>query len=191
MCTDIVVYDLEIAKSVEDVGGWDNVRKGQAGISFAVSYSYKDAHYRVFGPDNLVKLKEQLEAAGLVVGFNHMNFDNTVLGNVLNAPLNIPMNYDILRQIQKSTGAFCKGYKLEQVCERTLGENYKKDGDGAMAPVLYKDSKYGELISYCMKDVYLTKQLFDFIHKHGYILDANNTKLPVVLPEFKILRVHV
>ena len=191
MCTDIVVYDLEIAKSVEEVGGWGNVRKGQAGISVAASYSYRDALYQTFCMDNLPKLKEQLEAAGLVVGFNHINFDNEVIKGVLGQDIVVKSNYDIYRQINKVTGN-CPGYKLEQVAPRTLGEKFCKGAvAGAMAPELFKQGKLGELINYCIRDVWLTKHLFDFIMKHQYVIDVGDKKLIVSLPEFNIVQIYV
>lgn len=191
MCTDIVVYDLEIAKSVEEAGGWGAVRQGAAGISFAASYSYKDALYQTFSMDNLDKLKEQLENAGLVVGFNQILFDNEVVQGVMKTPLTIKSNYDIYRQINKITGN-TPGYKLGQVCERTLGAKFcKGDDEGALAPELFKQNKLGQLVSYCLRDVWRTKQLFDFIMRHGYVIGVGDTKLTVSLPEFNILRVHV
>ena len=191
MCKDIVVYDIEIAKSVEEAGGWDNVRRGAAGISFAVSYSYRDNQYRVFDHKTLDDLRTQLTEAGLVVGFNHMQFDNEVLKNLTgNQDMEISENYDILRQIQKALGGMKKGNKLDQVSVRTLGPKFAKCGEGAMAPVLYQDEKYAELITYCMRDVYLTKMLFDFILQHQYVISLENQKLVVGLPDFQIVMAH-
>ena len=185
---DIVVYDLEIAESVESVGGWGAVMKGASPVSYGVSYSYVDKLYRVFTDADLPELRKQLEAAGLVVGFNHISFDNTLTAaRTGGTPLTVVENYDILRQIQKEVNK-TPGYKLSQVAQRTLGDKYVKEHDGAEAPIMFKTAaRHGELISYCLRDVYLTKMLFEFIMTYGYIIDVQNRKLSVRLPEFPVI----
>ena len=38
-----------------------------------------------------------------------------------------------------------------------------KTGESAMAPVLWQDGKIGELINYCLDDVFATKKLVDSV----------------------------
>ena len=155
---DIIVYDLEIEKTIEEVGGWGAAAKGAAGISCAVSYSYNDGEYYIWCADNYAGLQEQLNKADLVVGFNHMRFDNNCVHHTI-GELDVKDNYDILRQVQKACGGMHKGYKLTQICERTLGPRYAKTMSGAFAPQLFKEGKMGELIHYCQRDVFLTRKI--------------------------------
>ncbi len=185
--TDIVVYDLEIAQTPEEVGGWNAVRTGACPVSFGVSYSYRDNSYRVFSDSKLPELRAQVESAGLVVGFNHIAFDNALLASRTGgSPLVVPENYDILRQVQKAVG-MTPGYTLSALAQRTLGDKYVKEQGGEMAPQMFKDGKYDELITYCQRDVYLTKTLFEFIMRYNYVIDVQNRKLSVRLPQFSVI----
>jgi len=45
--------------------------------------------------------------------------------------------------------------------------NMGKSGNGALAPVLFQQGKIGELVQYCIQDVYLTKNLFELALSKG------------------------
>jgi DEAD/DEAH box helicase domain-containing protein len=179
---DVIVYDLEIEKDIEEVGGWDAAAKGAAGISCASSYSYATGEYSIWFRDNYAGLREQLNSASLVVGFNHMRFDNNVVHSVI-GDLAIKDNYDILRQVQKACGGMHKGYKLTDLCSRTLGARFIKSMSGEFAPQLFKEHRIGQLAHYCQRDVFLTRKLFEFIIDHGYVISAEERKLPVGPPD--------
>lgn len=60
-------------------------------------------------------------------------------------------------------------FGLNGLAEGTLGLH--KTGHGAKAPILYQNENYAELLSYNLQDVRLTKKLYDFIRRYGFLVD--------------------
>src|SRR5688500_13555672 len=75
----IVVYDLEIKVPINELpNGWESY--DQMGISVAALWDYRTMRVHIYMDDNLHLLAERLsEPNTLIVGFNHINFDNRVL----------------------------------------------------------------------------------------------------------------
>jgi len=69
-------------------------------------------------------------------------------------------------------------FSLDGLAEGTL--NMNKTGHGANAPVLYQRQRFAELFEYNLHDVRLTKKLFDFISKHGYVVDRKKRKINIL-----------
>ena len=61
------------------------------------------------------------------------------------------------------------GYSLDALALANLGQ--AKTGHGALAPELWQQGRYHEVIRYCLNDVWLTKQLFD---KRKSLIDPTN-----------------
>ena len=58
----------------------------------------------------------------------------------------------------------------------------KKTGYGGNAPVLWQQGKIGQVIDYCLNDVYLTTLLYFKIMSQGYIINPKtNRKLKINL----------
>jgi len=170
----IVVYDVEIKKNPKDcTNGWKSFT--EFGISVACAFDYLDGRYRVFMDDNLSSLVERLNAPGtLIVGFNHISFDNEVLRG---SGLPLLSNQDLLQydmlvesRIAAVVSNFEKGFKLQDHLS-ALGLR-SKTGSGALAPDLYKEKKRGELVDYCLNDVTTEKELFDWICDTGMLACA-------------------
>jgi hypothetical protein len=173
-----LIYDIEIEKAIlgrnetkiegiQYCDGWND--HAGMGISCLCCYDYGTGKYRVFTASNKDQFA-QLCQERIIVGFNSRNFDNKVLKAVWDI---IPADsMDILLGIQETTGTF-KGYGLDACCEANFG--IKKTGHGALAPVDWQQGKIGDVIDYCLSDVYMTKRLFDMIRTVGGIrspLDA-------------------
>lgn len=63
-------------------------------------------------------------------------------------------------------------FSLDGLAEGTFGLH--KSGHGAHAPVLYRNEQFAELLDYNLHDVRLSKKIFDFIRKYGFIVDRGN-----------------
>jgi len=175
MNPNIIIYDLEILKAIPDrkeepeVGieyceGWKD--HANMGITVLGVYDYLEDRYRVFLDDNKEEFAKLLDSRGpLCVGFNSIPFDNAVLTNTPGWAVPIRC-YDLLKEIWASLklqSAFNVGIHgglgLEAMCEANFGT--KKSGNGALAPILWQRKQFGNVISYCLNDCSLTKQLMD------------------------------
>jgi len=181
-----VIYDCEIIKGIpkkdeqplpdiEYCEGWrdfDNM-----GISVICAHE-SDVGYRVFLKDNFHEFVELLNRADVVVGFNSLAFDNRLI-EANGMPVVDDKTYDILVETWKAEGltAFFQypshvGYSLDAIAAANLG--MKKSGNGALAPVDWQRGNYGAVIDYCLRDVILTKRIFDQIIKTGSIVSPKN-----------------
>jgi DEAD/DEAH box helicase domain-containing protein len=162
------VFDLEILRTIEEVGGWDASSK--MGVSCCVVYDSKTRSFRVFGDSNVKHATDYILDCDLVVGFNHVNFDWRVLLGVdrnVDIKATIPMiskpQYDVFLEVRKAAGVttYEKGHKLEQIAMVNLGRGKRMSGD--LAPIAWRAGKYCEVIDYCIDDVALTRDLFEMI----------------------------
>ncbi len=78
--------------------------------------------------------------------------------------LQIPQ-LDMLAEIYKSLGY---RIKLDSVAAATIGT--KKSGHGLQAVQWWKEGKIKEITDYCMQDVKVTKEVYEFGQTKGYVL---------------------
>jgi hypothetical protein len=122
-----------------------------------------------------------------MVGFNNVRFDDRVLYHA-NWPLTYPPapRYDILAELWRAKGMdpdnfsdAHKGHGLD-ACARANGLP-GKNGNGAVAPILWQYGKIGTVIDYCLDDVRLTERLFHTIVKVGGLIDPVDGKTFVAM----------
>jgi DEAD/DEAH box helicase domain-containing protein len=172
----IVVYDIEIAIPIEELKhGWEDAKKGKAGLASVVCYDSTSRRYHLYDKYTFDVCFDHLASADLLVGFNNIEFDTPALEGTLGKKLLVPQ-YDIIQAIRKANGTpFVKGYKLGQITERTLG--LAKSGSGESAPHLYREGRIGELLDYNLNDVFLTKELYNHIVEHNSIIGVGGEPL--------------
>lgn len=162
MGPNILVLDLETQKVFQEVGGGRNL--DALGISVAGLYSYRTEAYQIFEEQELGTLEYLLAERPLVVGFNIRRFDMPVLKPYLHFdPLTLPM-CDMLEEIQKVLG---HRVSLESVAQATLGSG--KSGTGLDAIAFYRRGEMAKLKQYCLDDVRVTRQVFEYGAQHGEI----------------------
>ncbi len=161
--TNKIVFDLETQKSFDEVGGRD--RNHLLKISVLGLYSYRDNKYYTFTEDQIYKAAEMFQAADQIIGFNNKNFDNVVLQPYLNFKIAEIPTLDILEEVDKIIG---HRVKLDNLAQTTLG--VAKSGDGLQALKLWKLGQMDDLKKYCLDDVRITKDLYDYILKYGKVL---------------------
>jgi DEAD/DEAH box helicase domain-containing protein len=145
------------------------------GISLVGVYDYKNGDLKAFWEKELNKLFPLLENASFIIGFNINNFDLPVLqayypGNIFQF-----RTLDILEDIKKILG---RRLALNDIIKATLGR--KKSASGLQAINYYQEGQLEELKRYCLDDVLLTKELFDYGVKNDQIfyLDVSG-KVPI------------
>ena len=176
----IIVFDCEIKKRIEDCSkGWQS--HDEMGVSVLVLFDYQTMRYRIFDDKNILEALMLLNTTDLCVGFNTVGFDWKLLRATYEMPdVRASRDYDILREIWLSLGLNPDvfnprthgGYKLDDVAYDTIG--LRKSGDGALAPVLYQEGRIMELVDYCVQDVKIEKELFEFTQNYGYVFRGGN-----------------
>lgn len=165
----ILFYDLEtkllppgqdVPPGVRTCRSWGDYRG--MGISVLVSHSLLDGTTRVFMDDNLDDFTLHASEHAHVIGFNSVRFDDKVL-EAHGCP--VRTTYDLLTAISAAaksipwpTGSGRRSYKLGAMAEANGCGS--KLGSGALAPLLYQRRRYGELVTYCIQDVMMTRDLF-------------------------------
>lgn len=176
----IVVYDLEIKKTIEQCSrGWNSL--DEMGISVGCAFDYRDNRFKVFMDDNMQLLVDRLnEPNTLVVAFNHVHFDNKLLrasGYALKEDSELK-NYDMLRVSREGAGlvanAIIPGFKLDDHLQAMGIE--MKSANGAQAPIMWQQKRLGELVSYCLHDVRVERLLFEHMTKGGTAASAYKPK---------------
>ncbi|MDO8527577.1 MAG: ribonuclease H-like domain-containing protein [Deltaproteobacteria bacterium] len=174
----IIVLDLETKRSFEDVGGRNNL--GALGVSFVGVYSYRHNDYQGYWEADFPKLLSILAEKPLVIGFNHRRFDMPVLQAYFkDFDLNALPMIDILEELTKTLG---HRVSLDSVAQATLGT--RKSGHGLDAIRYWNRQELDKLKSYCLEDVRITKEVFEYGVKHREILFTDkfgkgNLKAPV------------
>jgi DEAD/DEAH box helicase domain-containing protein len=160
---DVVFFDLETQFLADEVGGWG--QKAAMKISVAVTYSSREGRFRQYTEGQIPELLRQLHAADLVVGFNVINFDYAVLQAYTPLDLSKLRTLDMLVEVTRSLG---HRLKLDTLAQATL--NAEKSADGIQAVKWWREGNLGDLLAYCQKDVEITRDLWEFGRKHGYLL---------------------
>ncbi len=187
-----IVLDLETKHTFREFAD-----PKKLGISVAAIYDYKDSQERIFVEKEINGLFPYLENASYIIGYNVKSFDIAVLQGYYPGQVEHFSSFDILEDIREKIG---RRLALNDIIYATLGK--KKTGHGLMAIDYYKEGKWEELKKYCLDDVMLTKELFDygvknkeiqFLNEKGkvtikvdwakYIEDeSNGNDMPLTLP---------
>ncbi|HPI67077.1 MAG TPA: ribonuclease H-like domain-containing protein [bacterium] len=158
-----LIIDIETQNSFQDIGGKANLSLLK--ISLVGAYWYPENKFMVFMAEELDKLKELINRAEMVIGYNLLGFDYPVLETHLkNFSFNNIKTLDIMEEAQKNLG-----YKirLEDVAQGTLGQG--KSGSGLDAIAMWQAGQIEELKNYCLKDVEVTKDIYEYGLKNKHI----------------------
>ncbi|CAI2718043.1 ribonuclease H-like domain-containing protein [Nitrospina watsonii] len=174
----ILYFDLETQKSADEVGGWGNIKDMLMAVG-VVWDSHDPKHHVYYGePDKkdgpgYTDLIDHLKSADLVVGFNVIGFDYTVIQGAASQRhidlLDIP-TFDMLVDFTQKKN---HRIKLDNLAGCTLGT--KKSADGLISLQWWKEYlggdkiKLDQIVEYCKQDVNVTRDLFLFGKDHGYV----------------------
>lgn len=174
-----IVLDLETQKSFEEVGG--RGKNHLLKISVCGIYDYSTNQYTIYEEHELPRLASVLQTADQIIGFNIKNFDFAVLQPYMNFNMDELPYYDILEEIERVIG---HRVKLESVAQGTIGSG--KSGNGLEALLYYKNGRMDLLKKYCLDDVRVTKEVYDYALKNQKLLYRdyfNIREMPIVCLE--------
>jgi len=166
--TDTLVFDIETQNFFTDPEvGWGNY--GALKISVVGVYSYVKDKFLTFEEHEMDKLAELFKGSDRIVGFSMNRYDVPVLQNYFlrekhGVDLWQKRRIDLLEEVELATG---QRIGLDKLARANLSGG--KSGHGSKAIGLYKDGKMDELKSYCLKDVEITKDLYDLYRLRRYL----------------------
>jgi DEAD/DEAH box helicase domain-containing protein len=120
--------------------------------------------YSSYFIEELPRLWPVLEHADLLIGFNSDAFDIPLLNRYYPGDLSRLHSLDLLSEVQKALG---RRIRLQSLAEATLGKG--KSSDGLTAGLWWKEGKKDDVAKYCIEDVRLTRELYDYALAHGVL----------------------
>ena len=156
-----VVFDIETANWMNETASSD-----PADLSIAVvgAYDSETDSYQCYLEHELPHLWPILERTDLLVGYNSDHFDLPLLNKYYPGDLTHIKSLDLMQEVYKSLG---RRLKLDSLAEGTLGE--KKIADGMQSLRWWRAGEIEKVRTYCLKDVEITKRIFDYALEHGIL----------------------
>ena len=157
-----LVFDIETS----DV--FNNEKRNPEDLSLAVVavYSYPDNTYTAYTEETLPDLWEHMRNIDTLIGFNNNHFDTPLLNKY--APMDLIKEYasiDLLESVRQSLG---RRIKLDWIAQGTLNTN--KSSDGLQAVEWWRQGEKEKVKQYCIDDVRITKEIFDYALKNEELL---------------------
>lgn len=162
----ILIFDIETQKSFKEVG---KARLEKLRISCVGVYDYLNDTFTAYEEKDMMALEKRFKEADLIIGFNSRRFDFPVLAPYFFTPVDTLPQLDLLDDIEKNRGHRAS---LDSLAGPTLKQH--KSGNGADALVLFKEGRMDELKRYCLEDVRLTKEVYEYGCREGKVLFTSN-----------------
>ncbi len=164
-----IVFDIETRNVFSDVGKNDPTLLD---ISLVGVWDSETNEYTSYLQEELSLLWPILERADMLIGFNSDHFDIPLLNKYYPGDLTKLKSLDILKEIYKTYG---RRMKLDQIAEGTLGK--KKSGNGLEAIEWWKKGDIEKIRKYCLDDVRITKEVYDYALVNNKIVFKEGGKL--------------
>jgi len=150
-----IVFDIETSNMFSEVGVND-----PAALTISVVGVYDSAtdKYSAYLENELKQLWPIIEKADVLIGYNSDHFDVPLLDKYYPGDLRKIRSLDLMKEVKNVLG---RRIKLNTLAEATLGRN--KTGDGLEAIRLWKAGEIEKVKAYCLEDVKITKELYEYI----------------------------
>lgn len=155
----VVVFDIETSTWFGETGTND-----PADLSIAIVAAYDSATdtYDSYLESELPRLWKLLERTDVLVGYNSDHFDIPLLNKYYPGDLARIKSIDLMKEVHAALG---RRLKLDTLADATLGT--KKIGNGLQSLEWWKKGDIDKVRAYCIKDVEITKRLFDYALEKG------------------------
>ncbi|OHA94132.1 MAG: hypothetical protein A3E02_01095 [Candidatus Zambryskibacteria bacterium RIFCSPHIGHO2_12_FULL_38_34] len=157
-----IVFDIETSNIFQDVG---SNNPADLSISIVGVYEYENDKYSTFTQEEFGKLWPILENADMFITFNGDHFDIPLLNKYYPGDLLKIKSLDLLKEMHKSAG---RRMKLDQIAEGTFGK--PKGGNGLDAIKWWKNGEVDKVKKYCLEDVRITKDVYEYALKEGKLI---------------------
>lgn len=156
-----ITFDIE---SISDSMVRGHIDVNEQELTVVAIHDSESGEYSSYFKDELHKLWPILERADMLIGFNSDTFDIPLLNRYYPGDLSHVRSLDLLSEVQKVLG---RRIRLQSLAEATLGRG--KKGDGMKAGEWWREGKYAKVAEYCIEDVRLTRELYDYALQHGVL----------------------
>ena len=153
-----VVFDIE----TKGAGTNGKLNPLEMEISVVGIYDSETDSYSSYLEQEFPALWKILETTDLLIGYNSDYFDIPLLNKYFPGELTHIKSLDLLSEIKKAGG---RRVRLDAVAEGTLGRG--KTAHGLKAVEWWQAGEIEKLKNYCLDDVRLTKELFDYALKNN------------------------
>ena len=157
----VVTFDIETANTLPALARNDLSRME---ISIVGIHDSETNEYSSYTKEEFPKLWPILERAEMLVGFNSDTFDIPILNKYYPGDLATIKSLDLLVEVQKVLG---RRIRLQSLAEATLKRG--KGGDGLKAIEWWAQGEVEKVRKYCIEDVRITRELFDYALKNGVL----------------------
>ncbi len=156
-----ITFDIETRNLFQDVNSTDSTALD---ISVVCIHDSATDQYSSYLQEDFAKLWPILEQADMFITFNGDHFDIPLLNKYYSGDLTKIKSLDLLVEVKNSLG---RRIKLDTIAEATLG--VKKSGHGLEAVTWWKNGEIDKIIKYCIDDVKITKEVYDYAMKNGIL----------------------
>jgi DEAD/DEAH box helicase domain-containing protein len=192
-----IILDVETKLSFDTVGGYYPEKLGISFVGVIERHglpeegNVRESEYQLFESD-LDQLWPLIESSDVVIGYNSDGFDLPALAPYYPGDITTFPSLDLMARIKNSLG---RRISLDAIAQQTLGT--KKSGDGLAAIAYYQNGELDKLAKYCMQDVALTRDIYDFGRRKGYVsylnkwnnphhIDVDFSFIPTTAPGFQM-----
>jgi DEAD/DEAH box helicase domain-containing protein len=156
-----LVFDIETKNGII----YANEDSKELDISVVGIYDFATNTLKAFQEHEFKDMWPYFEKATEIIGYNSDYFDIPMLNRYYNGDLNKIKSIDLLKTIKQSLG---RRVKLQDVASATLGVS--KSGQGIDAVIWWREGKIDKIIEYCLKDVEITRDLYNHMKTHKKVV---------------------
>lgn len=154
-----ITFDIE---SVSDSVVRGKVDVNEQELIVVGVHDSSTGEYTSYSREELPQLWPILEQADLLIGYNSNSFDIPLLNRYYPGDLTHIPSLDLMVEVQEVLG---RRLRLQSLAEATL--NRGKTGDGLKAGEWWREGKHDLVRSYCIEDVRITRELYEYALEHG------------------------
>ena len=152
-----VTFDIETVGDFRSNGDFSNLE-----ITVVGTHDSETGEMKGFFKEDFPQMWKLFESADILVSYNGDHFDIPILNKYYAGALTKIKSVDILKEVRNILG---RRLKLQSVAEATLGRG--KSSDGLEAMDWWAQGKKDEVLKYCLDDVKLTNELYEYAKKNG------------------------
>ena len=161
-----IIFDIETKNLFEEVGSND---PSALDISVIGIYDSSADTYTAYTENELKKVWPIIEGADMLITYNGDHFDIPLLNKYYPGDISKIKSLDLLVEIRAVLG---RRLKLDRIAEATLGK--KKIGHGLEAVEWYKQGEIEKIKKYCLEDVKITKEVYEYALANGHLKYKDN-----------------